>query len=314
MDLLYEVEDLKVLQERDFTISAGGEISLPMEGFKKFMGKVVRVGILRMRSGGGAAANTIVALARMGFKTGFVGRVGTDEEGSFILQEMEGVDVSRVKRGGESGICLVVLDRHKDRTLFVQPHANISLCFEDVDLPYVSDTRYLHLSSFVGDGPLEAQRKLLKVLPPNVKVGLDPGELYARRGLKQVLSLVQRSFILFATAYEICTLTESDNYRAGCKEIVSLGPQMVICKMGQEGAYFYSKAEEMEFHPKEEISVVDNTGAGDVFNAGFMAGLLLGRPLDVCMAFAHRVAAKSLGGYGRARYPDAEDLKAIEGG
>jgi sugar/nucleoside kinase (ribokinase family) len=313
MDLLYEVEDLKVLQERDFTLLAGGEISLPVEEFKKFLRKVVRVGILRMTSGGGSAANTVVALARMGFKTGCVGRVGADEEGSFILEEMEGVDISWVKRGGKSGICLVVLDRQKDRTILVQPHANISLRFEDFDLTYVSETRYLHLSSFVGDGPLEAQRQLLKVLPPSVKVSLDPGELYARRGLKQVLSLIQRSFVLFATAYEICTLTESDNYRAGCKKIVSLGPQMVICKMGQEGAYFYSKVGEMEFHPKEEASVVDNTGAGDVFNAGFMAGLLLGRPLDDCMAFAHRVAAKSLGGYGRERYPDAHDIETIEG-
>jgi sugar/nucleoside kinase (ribokinase family) len=266
-----------------------------------------------MRSGGGSAANTVLALARMGFKTGCVGRVGADEEGSFILKEMEGVDISRVKRGGKSGICLVVLDHQKDRTILVQPHANISLRFEDFDLTYVSETRYLHLSSFVGDGPLEAQRQLLEVLPPTIKVSLDPGELYARRGLKQVLSLIQRSFVLFATAHEICTLTESKNYRAGCKKIVSLGPQMVICKMGQEGAYLYSKAREIEFHPKEEASVVDNTGAGDVFNAGFMASLLLGRPLDDCMAFAHRVAAKSLGGYGRERYPDAHDIEATVG-
>ena len=54
--------------------------------------------------------------------------------------------------------------------------------------------------------------------------------------------------------------------------------------------------------------------AGDVYDAGFLTGLLLGRPLDDCLAFAHQVAAKSIGGYGRQKYPDAEDLKAMQGG
>ncbi|MBW2038017.1 MAG: carbohydrate kinase family protein [Deltaproteobacteria bacterium] len=311
LDLLYEVEDLKVLQEGG-PFCAGGETSLPPMEFTKFLGRVSQVGTLRFRSAGGSAANTVVALARMGFKTGFVGRVGADEEGAFILQEMERADLSQVKRGGKSGICLAVLDRQRDRALLVQPHVNDSLRYEDMDLPYLSSTRYLHLSSFVGEGPLEASKQLMKSLPTGVRVSMDPGEFYARRGLKEVLPLIQRSSILFATAHEILTLTGKDDYRAGCKEILSLGPEVVVCKMGEEGAYLSSKERGMEFHPQGEAEVVDNTGAGDVYNAGFLAGLLLGRPLNDCLAFAHQVAAKSLGDYGRKRYPDAGDLKAIQ--
>ena len=59
--------------------------------------------------------------------------------------------------------------------------------------------------------------------------------------------------------------------------------------------------------------MVDNTGAGDVYNAGFLTGLLLGKPQDDCLAFAHQVAAKSLGGYGRERYPEAGDVQAFKG-
>lgn len=312
LDLLYEVQDLKVLREGGMPLRAGRETSLPQKEFTKFLTMVTQAGTLRWRSGGGSAANTVVAMARMGFKTGFVGSVGTDEEGAFILQEMEGVNLSHVKKGGKSGICLVVLDRQRDRALLVQPHANDSLRFEDIDLSHLSTTRYLHLSAFVGTGPLEVQRQLMMVLPPAIKVSMDPGELYARRGLKEVLPLLQRSSVLFATAHEILSLTGQDHYKDGCKEILLLGPEVVVCKMGEQGAYLACKEGEMEFHPQGETEVVDNTGAGDVYNAGFLAGLLLGKSLNDSLAFAHRVAAKSIRGYGRQRYPDEEDLKAFQ--
>ncbi|OGP53300.1 MAG: hypothetical protein A2Y65_04950 [Deltaproteobacteria bacterium RBG_13_52_11] len=314
LDLMYEVDALTALRKEGWSLHAGRETSLPPGEFQKLLKELERWGTLRFRSGGGSAANTMVALARMGFQTGFVGRVGADEEGAFILSEMEGVDRSQVKQGGASGICLVVLDRHRDRALVVQPNANNALRFKDLDLSYLSAGQYLHLSAFVGDAPLDAQKKLMEVLPAKVKISLDPGELYAQRGMKEILPLVERSSILFATDHEICTLIGTDDYQAGCKEIASLGPQMVVCKRGEEGAYLFSPEGEAQFRPEEEAAVVDNTGAGDVYNAGFLAALLLGRELNGCLAFAHSVAAKSLGGYGRQQYPDAEDLKEIQGG
>jgi ribokinase len=224
------------------------------------------------------------------------------------------VDLAQVKAGGASGICLVVLDSHRDRALVVQPNANDSLRFEDLDLSYLSKGRHLHLSAFVGDAPFDAQRRLTEVLPAGVKVSLDPGELYAQRGMEAILPLIKRSSILFATDHEICTLMGTADYKAGCKEIASLGPDCVVCKRGEQGAYLFSREGEAEFRPQEAVEVVDNTGAGDVYDAGFLAGLLLERPLTDCLALAHAMAAKSLGGYGRQHYPDAGDIKEITGG
>jgi sugar/nucleoside kinase (ribokinase family) len=314
LDLMYEVDDLTTLKEEGWPLLAGKEISLPPEEFPRLLQELRLEGNLRLRSGGGSAANTIVALARMGFGAGFVGRVGADEDGAFILNDMAGVDLSQVKAGGASGICLAVLDRGRDRALVVQPYANDDLRLEDLDCSYLAKGHYLHMSAFVGDGPFDAQRRLMEVLPPHIKVSLDPGELYAQRGMKEVLPLIARSSVFFATVDEIRTLIGTDDYHAACKEIASLGPDAVICKMGQEGAYCLSQEGEREFRPQGETVVIDNTGAGDVYNAGFLAGLLLARPLDDCLAFAHQVAAKSLGGYGRGRYPDAGDLQAFQGG
>jgi ribokinase len=314
LDLLYEVETLAALRKQGWPLQAGREQSLTPVEFRRLLQELESEGTLRFRSGGGSAANTIVALARMGFQTGFVGRVGADEEGAFIISEMKGVDLAQVKAGGASGICLVVLDNRRDRTLVLQPNANDDLAFEDLAIPYLSKARYLHLSAFVGDGPFAAQQRLMETLPARVKVSLDPGELYAKRGKEAILPLIQRSSILFATDHEICMLMGTPDYRAGCKEIALLGPDTVVCKRGAQGAYLFSSEGEAEFRPQTETEVVDNTGAGDVYNAGFLAGLLQGRSLTACLAFAHALAAKSLGGYGRQRYPDAADLREMQGG
>ena len=169
LDLVYEVDDLATLRKGGWPLHPGRETSLPEEDFQQLLQELRTSGVLRSRSGGGSAANTICALAGMGFKTGFVGRVGADEEGALILGDMAGVDLSPVKAGGVSGICLVVLDRHRDRALVVQPNANDDLCREDLDLRYLAESHYLHLSAFVGDGPFDVQRQLMALLPPEVR-------------------------------------------------------------------------------------------------------------------------------------------------
>jgi ribokinase len=313
LDLMYEVPDLAALRKQGWPLDAGREHSLTPVEFRQLLQELESEGTFRFRSGGGSAANTIVALARMGFKTGFVGRVGADEEGAFVLREMKRVDLTQVKAGGSTGVCLVVLDKRRNRALVVQPNANDDLTFEDLNVPYLSDAHYLHLSAFVGEGPFTAQLRLMEVLPDRVKVSLDPGELYAKRGKEAILPLIERSSIFFATEHEICMLMGTKDYKAGCKEIALLGPEIVVCKRGEQGAYLFSRQEEAESSPLKAVEVVDNTGAGDVYNAGFLAGLLLKTPLANCPVFAHLVAFRSLGGYGRERYPDAGDLKKMQG-
>ncbi len=242
----------------------------------------------------------------MGFTTGFVGKVGSDAEGQWLLRQMEGVDLQGVLSEGISGRCLCVLDSNHDRSILLEPNANDSLSSEEINFHYVTDARYVHFTSFAGERPFHAQKTLAEKLCPPLRISFDPGEVYARHGLNYVETLLKKSFVVFATEGEVEMLTGLD-FHEGSRLLLKLGPSIIVCKRGGRGAHVVSRDEEFEL-PAESTRVMDNTGAGDVFNAGFLAGLLRNRPLVDCAAFAIRLAARSVTGYGRSRYPQKQDL------
>jgi len=311
LDLIYEVEDFKSISSEAFQLAPGKEVFGSEEDFQSLLGQLNRSGTLKSKSGGGSAANTIVALARMGFQTKFIGKVGEDEEGDFLLENLRPVDKGLISRGGRSGACLVVLDRHQDRFLFVRGNANNTLTFDGIKLDELKDISWMHFTSFIGELPFEAQKALLNHLDPSVKLSMDPGEIYAKKGLDKIRPLIKRCHILFLTEREVRLLTDQD-LSSGAKALMEIGPSVLVCKKGNQGSHILTKKGDFEV-PAIKIEVVDNTGAGDVYNAGFLAGLFLGRSLRESALFATVVVAGSVNGYGRDCYPTEEDLKNFYG-
>ena len=308
VDLFYEVDSLALFEIGGVRLEAGREIQGSDEEFQNLLSLLLRHGRFKGKSGGGSAANTIFALSRMGFNTAFIGKVGKDEEGDFLIRSLTvgNVDTRWVKSDHKSGVCLIILDKSQDRFIFLQSNANDTLCADEIDWGLFSQSRLLHMTSFGGELPLRAQKSALERLPPHGRVSFDPGEIYARRGLKELEPFIERCWVLFVTDREVALLTSMD-YEKGCRELLSCGPDIVICKRGKTGSSILSQEEAFDV-PSEEVKAVDNTGAGDVYNAGFLAGMILGKPLKDCALFATRVAAKSVTGFGRDRYPAKEDL------
>jgi len=180
-------------------------------------------------SGGGSAANTVVGLARLELKTGFIGNVAADREGKFLLEEFrkEGVDTNgiTVSEMGRSGTVMGYIDPKGDRALYVDPGVNDQLDFNDIDLEYVSGTEFLHLSSFVAEKPFNAQKRLITKVS-DVKICFDPGALYARKGLAALKPLIKRSYAVFPNEIEVKLLTGQD-YREGAKKFIELGAELV---------------------------------------------------------------------------------------
>ncbi|MGQ9461273.1 MAG: carbohydrate kinase family protein [Candidatus Bathyarchaeaceae archaeon] len=264
-------------------------------------------------SPGGSAANTIVGLARLGLKTGFIGKVAEDREGELLLNDFrkENVDTSGiiVSREGRSGVVMGYIDMKGERALYVDPGVNDWLEFKEISLEYASRAEFLHLTSFVGEKPFEAQKKLVKTLS-KAKVSFDPGVLYARKSFTALKPIVKRSFVVMPNEIEIRLLTGKD-YEEAAKALIKEGVRVVAVKLGERGCYVTDGKESHLVEPYEK-ELVDTTGAGDAFCAGFLYGLIKGRDLYQCGRLGNFVAARCIEKMGaRTGLPRLSDLQSI---
>ena len=264
---------------------------------------------------GGSAANTMVGLARLGCKVGFIGKVGPDKEGETQLSgfKKEGVDTNGVTRAqyGKSGSVMGFVDKKGARALYINSGVNDTITLDEVNTDYVSQARFLHLTSFVGEKSFQTQKNLLANLPQTVKVSFDPGALYARKGLGQLEPIVKKAYVVMPNRGELELMTGYTEYVKGADALIAKGVKMVAVKLGSEGSYVTNGRE--RFHIDAfNVKVVDTTGAGDAFCAGFLYGLVNNRGLKECGRLGNFVASRCVTEMGaRAGLPYAKDLELL---
>jgi len=306
-DIIFEVNSLEKLKEFNPYISSGAEIKLERKDFFKLLKQVERLGTCVFEGGGGSAANTIYALSKWGFKTGFIGIVGEDEEGYRVYEELEeaGVDLSFVFKKGSTSIALIVLDRRKDRFIAVSPGTGESYLPEFVPKVIRGDHFYnsrFHFTSFASEEGKNFQLSLLEAI--NTRIFFDPGEIYCRKGRKFLLPWLKKTEYLFITKQEMRFLG-GERY----KDFFDLGIKAIFLKMGNRGGLVITSKEEI-YHPGLRVDkVVDNTGAGDYFNAGVIAGMLEGLSFEAILRLANFCAGQSLRDYARRGCITKEEFK-----
>jgi len=246
---------------------------------------------------GGSAANTTVSLARLGCTVGFVGKVADDHEGNLQLEcfKNEGVNTDGIVRSskGKSGVCLGFVDKKGARALYINPGVNDSIEFRELQANYITDTKFLHLSSFVGEKSFRAQKKLMSFLPDGVRVSFDPGALYAQKGLAAIEPLIQNSYIMMPNSVELEFITGESDVPRGADLLLQMGVKIVVVKLGANGCYVTNGEEKRTIAPFR-VPVVDTTGAGDAFNAGFLYGLLHSKSIFECGRLGNYVASRSV--------------------
>jgi len=264
---------------------------------------------------GGSAANTIVALARLGCKVGFIGKIASDKEGKLQLDcfHAEGVDTNGIicSEQGKSGSVLGFVDKKGARALYINSGINDTIKFERVNAEYASQARFLHLTSFVGDESIQAQIKLLASLPSNVKVSFDPGALYEQKGYAAIEPIIQKTYVLMPNSVELEQLTGESDYCKGADFMIGRGAKIVAVKLGSAGCYVTDGRERLRIEPFK-VKVVDTTGAGDAFCAGFLYGLISNSSLSECGRLANFVASRCVTKMGaREGLPYAKDLMQL---
>jgi ribokinase len=174
-------------------------------------------------------------------------------------------------------------------------------------LEYVSDTKFLHLSSFVEEKPLEAQKLLINQLS-SVRVSFDPGDLYARKGFAELKPIIQRSCVVLPNELEVKLLTGQD-YRKGALFFIYSGAELVAVKLGKRGCYV-TDGKESHMIDAYRVEAVDTTGAGDAFDAGFIYGLVNGKDLFDCGRLGNFVASRCVLAMGaRTGLPRLSELR-----
>ncbi len=305
VDLLYEVADLEVFLKAWPQLQRGGEVALGAGEETRLQDLLTRYGRTAGRAGGGQAANTAYALARMGVEVALVGRVGTDADGVFLKESLDGVNLNYLVQEGISGRAYVLVDQQGERTILVAPNTNDELRESDIPWEALTAARFVHLTSFVGDGPLLVLKEIARQLKDGPRLSLDPGELYARRGWKGLEGILDYVETLLVTEREWELLggdMESHPYWA---------PPLILIKRGSKGARLLTPVRFLDFAAEPAIRPVDTLGAGDVFAAGYLAGRLQGLNLPGAVRLASWVAAYKLTGAGRTRYPDRQFLERL---
>jgi ribokinase len=255
---------------------------------------------------GGQVATALVALSRWGKRCSYVGKVGGDELGRFALEELkrEGVDTRAVQvaRGSETQCAAILIDEATgERTIVWHRPKATELTAPEVPEELVASARILLIDGHEAEAALRAARAARQA---GVTVVLDAEEV---SGLtRDILSLTDHCI---ATAQFVRAYSGKEDLRAGLKEILKAGPSVAGATLGRAGA---ALMDERGFLACQgfQVPVVDTTGCGDVFHAGYIFGLLEGWPLQRCLEFANAAAAmkcRELGG--RAGIPSLEELE-----
>ncbi len=261
---------------------------------------------------GGSAANTCVGLARLGCSVGFIGKVGSDKEGTLLLNDFrkEGVDVGGIvcTEDGESGTVMGFVDEKGQRALYIRSGVNDTLDCDEINLKYISKIKFLHLTSFVGEKSFQAQKRLLSMLPASARVSFDPGALYAKKGYLQLEPIVKKVYVMIPNAIELEQITGEKSLAEGAAFLVGKGVRIVAVKLGAKGC-FVTDGKQHHYVEAFKVPVEDTTGAGDAFCAGFLYGLLKKKCLLDCGRIGNFVASRSVMKLGaRTGLPAEKDL------
>jgi ribokinase len=265
------------------------------------------------RGVGGSAANVAIGARRLGLQTGLIAKVGLDSFGRMVVDELmsEGVDISglRISTTLPTGFSIVVRDSEGRILIYGFKGASEDLTIKDVDKELLQNTRYLHIASLRPDTTLE----ILKMLEGGSKpvVSWDPGRVLALSGLSKLRPIISLVDIVSVNKREITYITGEENYVRAAEELRRLGPKIVIVKRGGEGVYVLSDSAvvDMPAFPPEKI--VDTTGAGDAFIAGFYSALKRGYGLEDSVKYAALVASVKVSRLGSHEVPRHEEVVKI---
>jgi sugar/nucleoside kinase (ribokinase family) len=268
---------------------------------------------------GGSAANTVAGMAALGCHTGFIGQLANDQLGGIFAHDIQslGVEFDTPARRdiGATGVCLILVTPDAQRTMNTHLGAAQRLAPEAVRPAAIADSKILYLEGYLWDPeePRAAMRRAIeaaRAVGTRVAFTLSDGFVVERhRADIEALIDAGEIDILFANEAEAAALTGASGFDEAVAAIAGRVPTAVVTR-GEKGAIAISGEHRAHVDAEPIERLVDTTGAGDLFAAGFLAGEARGLGLDASLRLGAIAAAEVIQHYG-AR-PEA-DLKQLAG-
>lgn len=267
---------------------------------------------------GGSAANTVAGIAAMGGKPAFVGRVADDPLGRVFARDIRAAGVAYetapIEDGPPTGRCLILVTPDGDRTMNTYLGATQELGVADLDADSVRDAGILYLEGYLWDpaGPRAAMRAAIEAARgAGRKVAFTLSDVFCVEGHRADFRALLESHVdvMFGNQHELTALYQTSDLEGAMTEAARHAAITVVTRSG-DGAVVLAGGERHVVPAAPVERVVDTTGAGDLFAAGFLAGLAAGRPLPDCARQGALAAAEIISHYGARAEVDLRALVA----
>ena len=274
-----------------------------------------------LETSGGSAGNTIAGVASFGGKAAYLGKVADDQLGRVFAHDMRAVgahfDVAPLTGGPATAVSMINVTPDGQRTMCTYLGASVQFTDADVDKAVIEAAKIVYLEGYLFDAEA-ARRAFAKAAAlahgagRMIALTLSDGFVVERHRGELMGFIEGQVDLLFANESELTALFQTSDFD---QALNALRPHVKLAAVtrGAAGSVVLSGGERLSVvaHPVEKV--VDTTGAGDQYAAGFMFGLSRGRPLQQCGRFASLAAAEVISHYGPRPQVPLKDLAAAEG-
>ncbi|HAT34839.1 MAG TPA: adenosine kinase [Rhodospirillaceae bacterium] len=272
------------------------------------------------QASGGSCANSMAGFASLGGKGAFIGKLKDDEFGRAFQVDMEKLGCAfaglPAADGLPTGCCLVFVTPDAQRTMCTHLGTAALLAPEDLDETAIADSEIVYMEGYLFDQPV-AQQAILRAANLThtaggaVAVTLSDSFCVDRHRGAFIDLVEHHTDILFANELEIVSLYEADSFDQAIS--CASGKCGIVCvTCGEKGAVIMAKGERIEGAAEPVAELVDTTGAGDQFAAGFLYGLSKGMDLARCGQIGAIAAAEVISHYGARPEQDLAALVAAK--
>ena len=245
---------------------------------------------------GGSVANSIVGLSQLGDKVGFIGKVSEDQFGSKYEQGLKKENVeyfySKKKEELPTGTCLILVTPDSERTMCTFLGIAGKINENDVSSEAIKKSEIIFLEGYLWDEG-EPKKAFDKAIRGANKVAMSLSDQFCvDRHKSHFLNLVKNKLdITFANEQEITSLIEAKNFN----EVISFSKQLnklVVITRGEKGAVAINGDEVIEIDVQKNLKIIDLTGAGDLFAAGFLHGYINKLTTKECLQKGTEMSSK----------------------